>query len=55
VLTAEQEAAHGRFVDRLTAIATLGDPLTRWAMGTPRGRTWSSPAARGDSHCRRSL
>ncbi len=34
VLTAEQEAAYHRTVDRLTAIATLGDPLTRWAMGT---------------------
>jgi hypothetical protein len=38
VLTAEQEAAYHRTVDRITAMATLGDPLTRWAMGT-RDRT----------------
>lgn len=34
VLTAEQEAAYHRTVDRITMIATLSDPLTRWAMGT---------------------
>ena len=33
VLTAAQEAAYHRTVDRITAITTLGDPLTRWAMG----------------------
>jgi hypothetical protein len=35
VLTAEQEAAYHRTVSRINAMATLGDPLTRWAMGTP--------------------
>jgi hypothetical protein len=34
VLTAEQEAAYHRTVDRIAAMAALGDPLTRWAMGT---------------------
>jgi hypothetical protein len=33
VLTPDQEEAYHRTVDRLTAMATLSDPLTRWAMG----------------------
>lgn len=36
VLTVEQEQAYHRVVDRFTALATLSDPLTRWAMGTIR-------------------
>jgi hypothetical protein len=31
---AVQDAAYHRTVDRLTAIVTLADSLTRWAMGT---------------------
>jgi hypothetical protein len=34
VLTAAQEAAYHRTVDRIAAMDVLGDPLTRWAMGT---------------------
>ncbi|HKT04962.1 MAG TPA: hypothetical protein VJT31_36060 [Rugosimonospora sp.] len=34
VLTAVQEAAYHRTVDRITAMAIPGDALTRWAMGT---------------------
>lgn len=34
VLTIELEAAYHRTVDRINAMANLGDPLTRWAMGT---------------------
>lgn len=34
VLTEAQEAAYHRTVDRITAMAIPGDPLTRWAMGT---------------------
>lgn len=34
VLTVDQEAAYHRIVDRFTMLATLSDPLTRWAIGT---------------------
>jgi hypothetical protein len=33
-LTPEQEAAYHRTVDRLNTMVTIGDPLSRWAMGT---------------------
>lgn len=34
VLTVDQEAAYHRTLDRINAMTTLSDPLTRWAMGT---------------------
>jgi hypothetical protein len=34
VLTEAEEAAYHRTIDRIAAIATLGEPLVRWLMGT---------------------